>query len=88
MSLLRAEFDGKVFVPDEPPHLRTGARVVIEVVGNCAEDAGEADTIAGKPMHWRLIEMAEAAPDDAGLPEDFAAQADHYLYGTPKRDAP
>lgn len=39
---------------------------------------------------WELFESAaDELPEDvlAQLPTDGAAQHDHYLYGTPKRDA-
>lgn len=29
--------------------------------------------------------MDEAIIDDSGLPDDYADELDHYLYGTPKR---
>ena len=33
-------------------------------------------------LHAQLRDMAM---DDTGLPEDYADEIDHYLYGTPKR---
>jgi len=33
----------------------------------------------------KLLEMLDKLPVNPDLPEDFAEQHDHYLYGTPKR---
>lgn len=40
-----------------------------------------------KPIWDRLIELSEGVPDEewAKLPDDGAAQVDHYLHGAPKR---
>lgn len=33
-----------------------------------------------------LVDVAESAPDDPEWPTDGAAEHDHYLYGTAKRN--
>ncbi len=33
-----------------------------------------------------LVRVVEGVPDDAGWPTDGAAEHDHYLYGTAKRN--
>ena len=55
-----------------------------------------ADGMVG-PYNWRLLQQAKTGKSAAGwlgvlppevlapLPDDLAAQHDHYLYGTPKR---
>jgi bifunctional DNA-binding transcriptional regulator/antitoxin component of YhaV-PrlF toxin-antitoxin module len=42
---------------------------------------------ARPPLAERIVERACTLPPDAldGLPDDLAAQHDHYLYATPKR---
>jgi len=42
---------------------------------------------ARMPLAERIVARALALPPDAldNLPDDLAAQHDHYLYGTPKR---
>ena len=42
---------------------------------------------AGPALAERIVARARALPPDAldALPDDLAAQHDHYLYGTPKR---
>jgi hypothetical protein len=39
------------------------------------------------PLAERIVARAQALPPDAldGLPNDLAAQHDHYLYGTPRQ---
>lgn len=44
-----------------------------------------AETTQGHPALARLLKIAETFPDNPDTPTDFAAQHDHYLYGTPKR---
>lgn len=39
---------------------------------------------AGPTLEERIVARALAMPPD-DLPDDLAAQHDHYLYGTPKR---
>jgi len=77
MTSIRAHFDGKVFVPDEPVGLLPNAPIRLVLV---PESDGDLP----------LLELARAAqrfPDDPNGPRDAAAEHDHYLYGTPKRNA-
>ena len=76
METLTARFDGKVFVPDEPIDLPTGVplKLSVEVCSPTTE---------AKSVLEKLAELAEKYPA-TGLPEDGAAEHDHYLYGTPK----
>jgi hypothetical protein len=74
---LRAHFDGKVLVPDEPVDLPVNCALEVEV-----KPAG-APSPASKPL-TRLLEVARRFPVADG-PADGAAQHDHYLYGLPKR---
>ena len=64
---------------DSPAKLPEGARVEIEVktVTDGIPSAGET-----QPTLLNLLKLAGIAKD---LPEDFAAQHDHYIHGTPKR---
>ena len=77
-TTLRAHFDGKVLVPDEPVELPTDCVLQLEVTSQ--------GTVANDPTPLeRLAQIARELPDDLDLPTDGAAQHDHYLYGTPKR---
>jgi len=82
---IRAHFDGKVFVPDEPVDLAAGASVT--VVGD--EPAMPVPDAPNEEYPLRsLAEWASKLPPIPGSPGDAAAQHDHYLYGAPKRDNP
>ena len=74
MSLIRAHFDGKVFVPDEPVDCAKGQPVQLVVM---QDDNGE------RPL-MDLAQIADAFPIDPAWPADGAAEVEHYLYGTPK----
>jgi hypothetical protein len=75
---LHGQVRGGVIVFDPPVALPEGAEVQVEVLQRAAEAA------AAEPpsLFERLKPFIGAAK---GLPADFAAQHDHYLYGNPKR---
>ncbi len=73
---VRATFDGKVLIPEQPLDLPSGSVVELEV-RSPAED--------GESLLADLLKLAESSPPNPDLPTDGAAQHDHYLYGTPKR---
>jgi hypothetical protein len=72
MTLQGTVIDGKI-VLDEAKELPNGTRVEVVV--------HERPT-AASPLGEALMKLAGTA---VGLPEDMAAQHDHYLHGTPKR---
>ena len=67
-----------VIVFDPPVTLPDGTEVQVQVMQTPPEAAGA----ELKSLYERLKPFVGAAK---GLPADFAAQHDHYLYGTPKR---
>ena len=75
MATIRAHFDGRVFVPDDPVDWPAGATVRLTI-----EPADE------RPL-LDLVRLAEGFADDPDWPADGASEHDHYLYGTPKRDS-
>ena len=77
MTVLKAHFDGKVLVPDEPVTLPVDCALEVHV-----EPAK--NTSANEDSLRRLVEVARRFPVTDG-PADGAAQHDHYLYGLPKR---
>ena len=79
MTVLKAHFDGKVLVPDEPADLPRNC--VLEV--HVKPLATESDD--GKTPLQRLAEALAQFPSDPNAPTDGAAQHDYFLYGTPKR---
>ena len=80
MVAIKGHFDGKVFVPDEPVDLPRGQAVVMHV--QCAPAVEGTAATNGEENAWDVL--AKLAGTVEG-PPDWAAQHDHYLYGTPKR---
>ncbi len=81
MSSIRAHFDGKVFVPDEPVNVPEGtpAQVVVIPTVENGQPASGRKTLA------ELVAILDAMPSESSLPPDASMNIDHYLYGTPKR---
>jgi hypothetical protein len=75
MTILRAHFDGKVLVPNEPVDLPIGQELELQVTAVPA---------AAPSVLQRLAKLAGEIPSDPAIPRDGAAQHDHYLYGLPK----
>ena len=78
MITVKARYDGRVFVPQEPVDLPTDCELNLVI-------SPLLTTPAGKSTLARLAEIAEKFEANPDLPTDLAAQHDHYLYGTPKR---
>lgn len=76
MIAVKARFDGKVIVPDEPLHLPQGQPLVVHVE--------LAPTGGASALQW----LADHAAEDDALPPDLGHQHDHFLYGTPKKVEP
>jgi hypothetical protein len=78
MVIVKARFDGRVFVPQGPVSLPPGFELEIPI---------PPVSCSGKPQSTlaQLAELAAEFPADSDLPADLAAQHDHYLYGMPKR---
>ena len=70
--------DGAILL-DGPAKLPEGARVAIEVTSVTETPSPESETT---PTLLSLLKLAGIAKD---LPDDFAAQHDHYIHGTAKR---
>jgi hypothetical protein len=81
VTTLKAHFDGRVLVPDEPVNLpvNRALKVQVEPMEQSAVPASEE-----KPL-LKLLKAIEAMPSNPDWPSDGAAQHDHYLYGLPKR---
>jgi hypothetical protein len=81
MISIHAHFDGKVIVPDEPLNLPSGEPLIVRVEPVSGTPPPVEPT--GSSLGWLLAN----ASDGAALPADLAREHDHYLYGSPKRDA-
>jgi hypothetical protein len=81
MTTVKAKFDGRVFVPEEPVDLPVGYELVIAI------DALPAANGVKKPKSalQQLVEIAKQFPPNPDLPRDYAAKIDHYLHGLPKQ---
>jgi hypothetical protein len=71
-----AVYDGETLRPQEPVDLTRNVRYRVTVEENGGGDVTDEE----RPL-MRLLTLAQ----DLDLPEDYAAQVDHYLYGHPKR---
>jgi hypothetical protein len=78
MITMKARFDGRVFIPEGPVDLPVGCEWEITIPSPPAKP-GTRSPLAD------LAAIAAQFPGNPDLPADFAAQHDHYLYGTPKR---
>jgi hypothetical protein len=78
MVAIRAHFDGKVIVPDEPVDLPRDRQLVVVVEPAPAWHPGLGETL----FEW----MARNAIDSPSLPSDLSYQHDHYLYGGPRKE--
>jgi len=81
MITVKARFDGRVFIPEEPVDLP--AEAIVEIVITPPNSKSSSRTPLAE-----LAELMKQFPDDPDMPTDAAAQHDHYLYGTPKRPCP
>jgi hypothetical protein len=77
MLTIKAHFDGQVIIPAEPLSLPPGEMEI--TIARPTDQRASQGTLAA------LAAIADKFPDDPDMPEDFAEQHDHYLYGTPKR---
>ena len=84
MTVLKAHYDGRVLVPDEPVDLPMDCALELHV--QPVKSAKPPVTLApGERPLMKLVKALEALPDNPDWPPDGAAQHDHYLYGLPKR---
>lgn len=74
---IKARFDGKVFVPEDPVNLSMDTLVELQY-RSWQEKETEIAPLA------RLVVLAKKFPPNPDSPGDAAMQHDHYLYGTPK----
>jgi hypothetical protein len=76
-TTVRARFDGRVFVPEEPVALPAGTIVNVPFPATPPPSATA-------PL-GDLLTLLEKFPSKPDWAPDSAAQHDHYLYGTPKQ---
>ena len=71
-TVVKVTFDGRTLLPESPLDLKPNTQYVVTI---------EPLTIA-EGNAWDVLEAMTGVID---APEDWAAEHDHYLYGTPKR---
>ncbi|MSS70320.1 MAG: DUF104 domain-containing protein [Candidatus Latescibacteria bacterium] len=74
VETLTAVYDGQVLRPEHPVDLKLNARYVVTVEREVQGTEGQSA--------WDVLEKLVGSVE---APEDWAAEHDHYLYGTPKR---
>ncbi len=74
---VRAHFDGKAIIPDEPLDLPPNQALIVQI-----EPVGAPRTTRESALAW----IADHAVESDALPVDLADQHDHYLYGCLTRD--
>lgn len=79
MPTIKAHFDGRAIVPDQPVNLAEGQPLVVHF-----EPAPE-EAPAIDPSQHVLEWIVQNLVEKSDLPSDAGVQHDHYLYGTPKR---
>jgi len=91
MTTLKARFDGRVLVPEQPVDLPQNCVLEIHVEEATSDIATPAAPLTNgaapveKSLLAQLVEISRTFPDDPDTPTDLAAQHDHYLHGMPKR---
>lgn len=82
MKAIHAIYENGVFRPTDPVELPENCRVALTV--SPEQQPAQSEPSSDPPLIG-LMEALDQLPAKSELPEDFAAQHDHYLYGTPKR---
>ena len=84
MTVLKAHFDGKVLVPDEPVSLPVNCPLEVHVHPVAGRQGTGDHESEGAPLQ-RLAEVFSKHPSPPNAMTNGAAQHDHYLYGMPKK---
>lgn len=82
MTLEGTVINGAIVIDGNQP-LPEGSRV--EVLLKTKQSVAETVSTTGKPVSALGEMLLRHAGKAVGLPEDMAAQHDHYLHGTPKQ---
>jgi hypothetical protein len=74
---IKARFDGRVFIPEQP----------VDLPAECVVELAITPPASAPAPLAKLAEIATLFPVNPDLPTDLAEQHDHYLYGMPKRES-
>src|SRR5690606_33654872 len=93
ITILKGHFDGKRIILDEPPPADLQANTPVEVryekAAAGAEQPPQRDNGAGvdevkkEGREETVLDKIAKLAKPRGMPPDFAAQHDHYIYGHP-----
>jgi hypothetical protein len=83
MLSIRAIFDGKVFVPEEPLSLPRDARYTL-VLTKQARRSVRPKQVTQATGTRPLDDFLAKGPVAGAWPKDFASEVDHYVYALPK----
>ena len=78
MQTIHAVYENGLFRPTDPVELPDPCEVELNV-------QSQRSTVVRRTTLARLAEIGRSFPANPALPEDLAAQHDHYLYGLPKQ---
>lgn len=78
MITIKAHYDGRAFIPEQPVNLPAGCTVKLAITPPAPE------ALEDKPLR-KLAAIVDQFPSDPDMPTDASMQVDHYLYGLPKR---
>ena len=81
MPTVKAHYDGKKLVLDEPVDLPKDEPLLIHIEHAKPPKPNKKRKKKQSLFKW----LAENSVDSKKLPADLAHQHDHYLYGTPKK---
>lgn len=82
ITILKAHFDGKRIVLDEPPPPDLEADTPLEVVYRRQDASHSGEDELGETV---LDKIAKLAVDNDDLPPDYSEQFEHYRRGAPRR---
>lgn len=75
LQTITATFDGTAFLPEWPLDIERGRRYIVTI---------QPIPVTPEPTSaWDVLKKLTGTVD---APEDWSAQHDHYLYGTPKHN--
>jgi predicted DNA-binding antitoxin AbrB/MazE fold protein len=84
MRRVEVVFDDGVLRPVEPLDLKQDQHYVV-ILLDLKQDQHHVVIPEEEPTDGGVLDDIVELAQDLDLPADFAAQHDHYLYGTPKR---
>jgi hypothetical protein len=86
MVSFKGTFNNGVVYPVEAIAAQEGQQVIITLVETLVEQDNPIETPSDEISWDEMLDFIDTCAVDAGI-EDLAHQHDHYIHGTPKREA-